>query len=186
MQLSYRWVIIGAGALMTCVAVGAMFSLAVFLQPISVATGWSRAGISSAMTLNFLTMAVAGFVWGTASDRFGARFVVLCGGALLGLALVLASQASAVGMAIGPLLGGWVFDTFDAYGWLFLGSGAVGLGAVAVALAFPPLASRHPEQLHSAAPCARRDRVRPALGRAGHRLPNGSGKDGAGDVGAAA
>lgn len=97
MQLSYRWVIIGAGALMTCVAAGAMFSLAVFLQPMSLATGWSRAGISSAMTLNFLTMGIAGFFWGSLSDRFGARIVVLCGAVLLGLALVLASQAISLG-----------------------------------------------------------------------------------------
>lgn len=96
MQLSYRWVIIGVGALMTCVAAGAMFSLAVFLQPMSLSTGWSRAGISSAMTLNFLTMGIAGFVWGNLSDRFGARIVVLCGAVLLGLALVLASQASSL------------------------------------------------------------------------------------------
>ena len=96
MQLSYRWVIIGAGAVMTCVAAGAMFSLAVFLQPMSLATGWSRAGISSAMTLNFLTMGIAGFVWGSLSDRFGVRIVVLCGAVLLGLALVLASQATSL------------------------------------------------------------------------------------------
>lgn len=44
MKLSYGWVIIGAGALMTCVGIGAMFSLAVYLEPMSVATGWSRAG----------------------------------------------------------------------------------------------------------------------------------------------
>jgi MFS family permease len=96
MQLSYRWVIIGAGAVMTCVAAGAMFSLAVFLQPMSLATGWSRAGISSAMTLNFLTMGIAGFVCGSLSDRFGVRIVVLCGAVLLGLALVLASQATSL------------------------------------------------------------------------------------------
>ena len=96
MQLSYRWVIIAAGALMTCVAAGAMFSLAVFLQPMSLATGWSRAGISSAMTLNFLTMGIAGFVWGSLSDRYGVRIVVLCGAVLLGLALVLASQVASL------------------------------------------------------------------------------------------
>ena len=56
MTLSYRWVIVAAGALMTCVALGAMFSLAIFLEPMSPDTGWSRAGISSAMTLNFLVM----------------------------------------------------------------------------------------------------------------------------------
>ena len=32
MKLSYRWVIVAAGALMTCVALGAMFSLAIFLE----------------------------------------------------------------------------------------------------------------------------------------------------------
>jgi hypothetical protein len=35
MGLSYRWVIVGAGALMTCVGIGAMFSLAVYLQLMS-------------------------------------------------------------------------------------------------------------------------------------------------------
>lgn len=92
MATSYRWVIVAAGALMTCVALGAMFSLAIFLEPISVDTNWSRAGISSAMTLNFLVMGVGGFMWGAATDRFGPRIVVLIGAVLLGLALVLASQ----------------------------------------------------------------------------------------------
>jgi MFS family permease len=92
MESSYRWVIVAAGALMTCVAMGAMFSLAVFLEPMSTATGWSRAGISSAMTLNFLALAAGNFAWGAASDRFGARIVVLIGAIILGLALVLASR----------------------------------------------------------------------------------------------
>jgi MFS family permease len=92
----YRWVIVAVGALMTCVAIGAMFSLAIFQQPISAETGWTHAGISSAMTLNFLVMGAAGFVWGTLSDRFGARPVVLAGAVLLGLALVLASQATSL------------------------------------------------------------------------------------------
>ena len=93
-QSSYRWVIIAVGALMTCVGIGAMFSLAIFLQPMSAETGWTRAGISSAMTLNFLVMGAAGFGWGAVSDRFGARIVVLTGSVLLGLALVLASRAT--------------------------------------------------------------------------------------------
>lgn len=92
----YRWVIVAAGAIMTCVAAGAMFSLAVFLEPISAATGWSRAGISSAMTLNFLAMAAGNFGWGVASDRFGARVVVLIGAVILGFALVLASRAESL------------------------------------------------------------------------------------------
>jgi MFS family permease len=96
MASSYRWVIVGAGALMGCVAVGTMFSLAIFLEPIAVATGWSRAGISTAMTLNFIVMGLGGFMWGAASDRFGARIVVLAGSLLLGLALVLASRVESL------------------------------------------------------------------------------------------
>ena len=90
---SYRWVIVGAGALMTCVALGAMFSLAIFLEPVATDTHWSRAGISGAMTLNFLVMGFGGFAWGAITDRFGPRIVVLSGAVLLGLALVLASRA---------------------------------------------------------------------------------------------
>jgi MFS family permease len=96
MTSSYRWVIVACGALMTCVGIGAMFSLAVYLQPMSVDTGWSRTGISSAMTLDFIVMGAAGFGWGTLSDRIGPRLVVLAGAALLGLGLVLASGASSL------------------------------------------------------------------------------------------
>jgi MFS family permease len=96
MERSYGWVIVGAGALMGCVAIGALFSLAVFLQPMSEATGWSRTGISSAMTLDFLTMGVAAFGWGALSDKFGPRPVVLAGAVLLGLGLVLASHATSL------------------------------------------------------------------------------------------
>jgi MFS family permease len=97
MASSYRWVIVAAGALMTCVGIGAMFSLAVYLQPMSEDTGWSRTGISSAMTLDFLVMGAAGFAWGTISDRIGPRLVVLTGAVLLGAGLILASRAASLG-----------------------------------------------------------------------------------------
>jgi MFS family permease len=92
----YRWVIVAAGAFMGCVAIGSIFSLPVFLQPMSAATGWSRADISLAMTLNFIAMGTASFGWGMAMDRFGPRAVLLSGSSLLGLGLVLASHASSV------------------------------------------------------------------------------------------
>src|ERR1700750_1459208 len=94
MASSYRWVIVAAGALMTCVGIGAMFSLAVYLQPMSEETGWSRTGISSAMTLDFLVMGAAGFAWGAISDRVGPRPVVLAGSVLLGVRPVLAGRGS--------------------------------------------------------------------------------------------
>jgi MFS family permease len=96
MRLHYGWVIVAAGAVMGCVAVGTTFSLAVFLQPMSVATGWSRTGVSSAMTIVFLAMGIGGFAWGALTDRFGPLPVVLTGGLLLGLGLALASRATSL------------------------------------------------------------------------------------------
>jgi MFS family permease len=72
----YGWVMVALGAFMTCIAIGAMFSLAVFLQPITEATGWSHTAVSSAMTIGFLAMGAAGFGWGALSDRIGPRSVV--------------------------------------------------------------------------------------------------------------
>ena len=95
-MIPYRWVLVAIGALTTCVAVGAMFSLAIFLEPISVATGWSRTGISSAMTIDFLAMGIASFFWGAMSDRVGPRIVVVTGAILGGLGLVLASRAQSL------------------------------------------------------------------------------------------
>jgi MFS family permease len=92
----YRWVIVVLGGLMGCVAIGAMFSLAVFLAPMSGETGWSRAGISFAMTINFIVMAFGSFAWGAASDRWGARVVTLIGAVLLGTALTVASRTTSL------------------------------------------------------------------------------------------
>jgi MFS family permease len=96
MSVPYRWVIVAAGGLMGCVAIGSMFSLPVFLAPIAQATGWSRTGLSIAMTINFLALAVAGFGWGILVDRFGPRLVVVSGSVLLGLGIALASRSQSL------------------------------------------------------------------------------------------
>jgi len=95
-KLSYGWIVVGAGMLMTCIGMGAVFSLAVFLEPMSTATGWSRTGVSTTMTLVFLSMGFAGFFWGAMSDRFGTRIVVLAGVLLLSTGLVTASRATSL------------------------------------------------------------------------------------------
>ena len=92
-NISYGWVVVATGAVITCVAGGALFALPVYLQPMAAQTGWTHAAISSAMTLVFLVMALSSFVWGALSDRIGARIVVLSGAVLLGVGLMLASQA---------------------------------------------------------------------------------------------
>jgi MFS family permease len=93
MKVSYGWVIVGVGIVVTCVGFGAMATLSVFLQPMASAMGWSRTGVATAALLNFLCMGAGAFLWGALSDRYGTRLVVLCGGAVLGLGMVAASQA---------------------------------------------------------------------------------------------
>ena len=93
---NYRWVIVAAGGLLGCVAIGGMFSLPVLLQPIARDTGWSVAGISSAMTIAFLAMAFASMIWGTLSDRFGPLPVVLTGSIVISASLALASRATSL------------------------------------------------------------------------------------------
>ncbi len=96
MNAHYRWVIVAAGAFMGCIAIGSIFSLPVFLAPMSVATGWSRTDISLAMTLDFITMGIASFGWGVMLDRVGPRMVLLSGSTILGVGLVLASRARTI------------------------------------------------------------------------------------------
>ena len=109
MNASYRWVVVAAGDLLGCVAIGAMFSLPVFLRPMAQATGWSVTGISTAMTIGFLAMGVASMAWGHLSDRFGPRPVVLTGSVVLAASLALASRATSLAefqLLFGLLVGG--------------------------------------------------------------------------------
>src|SRR5215470_16756767 len=92
----YRWVIVAAGGLLGCVAIGAMFSLPVFLGAITRDTGWSVTGVSSAMTIGFLALALTSMAWGNLSDRFGPRFVVATGSIILAISLALASQTTSL------------------------------------------------------------------------------------------
>jgi predicted MFS family arabinose efflux permease len=94
MERNYGWVIVAAGAVITCLAMGSMFALPVYLQPIAEETGWTRAGISAAMTIGFLSMGIGGFLWGTLSDRIGARPVVLLAAVILLTGFIIASRAT--------------------------------------------------------------------------------------------
>jgi MFS family permease len=111
----YRWVIVAAGGVLGCVAIGGMFSLPVFLQPIARDTGWSVTGVSSAMTIGFLAMAFTSMIWGTLSDRLGPLPVVLTGSIVLPASLALASRAPsllAFQIMFGLMVGGSISAIF--------------------------------------------------------------------------
>jgi MFS family permease len=96
LRMHYRWIIVAAGGALGCVAIGGLFSLPVFLRPIAQDTGWSTTGISTAMTLAFVALALGSIGWGYLSDRVGPRIVVLAGSLLLTTGLALASLATSL------------------------------------------------------------------------------------------
>jgi MFS family permease len=54
------------------------------------------------------------------------------------------AMAGSLGMAIGPLAGGLIYDSYGGYGWLYIGAWAMGLGAFLVALMFRPFPKAEP------------------------------------------
>ncbi len=96
MERHYGWVIVAAGIAITCVGMGSVMALGVFLPPLEAAQGWSRTAVAGAAMVSFLAMGVAGFGWGMLTDRYGTRLVVLVGGAVHGLGMILASRAGTV------------------------------------------------------------------------------------------
>src|ERR1700676_3396942 len=150
----YRWVMVAAGGLLGCVAIGAMFSLPVFLRPISRDTGWSITGVSSAMTFGFLAMAVGSIIWGNLSDRFGPRLIVLIGSSILATALALASRATSLiefQLIFGLMVGGataaifapmmaCVTGWFDTHRSLAVSLVSAGMGMAPMTMS--PLAAR--------------------------------------------
>jgi MFS family permease len=142
----YRWVVVAAGGLMGCVAMGALFALPVLLQPMSKDTGWSLTGLSWAMTLGFLAMAVTSMVWGALSDRFGARPVVLAGAALFSASLWLAGHATSLvlfQLCFGVMAGGAVAAFFapmmaTVMGW-FTAQRGLAVSLVSAGMGLAPL-----------------------------------------------
>jgi MFS family permease len=55
------------------------------------------------------------------------------------------AMAGSLGMALGPLTGGMIYDALDSYRWLYVGSWAMGIGAFLIAATFRPFAKTEPE-----------------------------------------
>ena len=80
-------------------------------------------------------------VCGLIADRVGAKHTLVVGLAEYFGARIMGTAFGAVstlGMALGPPVGGWLYDTYGSYSWLYLSSFAIGLAAVAIASTFRP------------------------------------------------
>ena len=87
----YGYIVVFAAVLIMTIVWGTNRTFGVFLKPMLVEFGWSRANISGAFTLAMIVMGLAGFASGGITDRFGPRAVVMICGICLGASYVLTS-----------------------------------------------------------------------------------------------
>jgi MFS family permease len=81
---------------------------------------------------------IFGFAYGGVMPLYAVLARDYFGPNIMGAVFGAAAMVSSLGMALGPAIGGWIYDTWNAYTGLYVASFAVGLGAAAIALAFPP------------------------------------------------
>lgn len=99
--------IVIAGSLIIFINTTLFLTFAVFLEPISQATGWSRGGVAGAYAAHWVVGAVAVFGVGWFADRFGTRRALILGSLLGAISLTMAGRSPAL----------WQFYLF--YGGLF-------------------------------------------------------------------
>ena len=57
---------------------------------------------------------------------------------IMGSVFGVVASISTLGMALGPPVGGWLFDHFGGYGWLYVASSAIGVAGALIAMTVRP------------------------------------------------
>ena len=95
-RVFYGWVVVACAFAILCVAYGIQFSFGVFMPEIVKDTGWGRDTLSLPYALYIFLYSALGAVSGRLTDRWGPRLVITIGGCLLGIGVILTSQATAL------------------------------------------------------------------------------------------
>ncbi len=141
---AYRWVIVGASALILAFSMGAVINGATaFVVPMEQAYGWGRGDVALLNFSGILGLAFGGAVMGRVADRRGARPVVLFGSVVLGASYLIASRLTSL-ESLAPLFfvagffgAGAIFPPVMAAvgGWFRAGAGlAIGIASAGQAL----------------------------------------------------
>jgi sugar phosphate permease len=90
----YGWILVVTSLTIVALAMGLMFSLGIFMEPLESTLGWSRGQIAQANLYGWLAFGIFSFTFGLLSDRIGTRHVVRMGTAMLGCGMLGLSQMS--------------------------------------------------------------------------------------------
>jgi len=79
-----------------------------------------------------------GFSYGRAMPLYAILVREYFPAKIMGSVFGVVAMISTLGMALGPPVGGWLFDRFGGYGWLYVASSAIGVAAVCIAMTVRP------------------------------------------------
>jgi MFS family permease len=86
----------------------------------------------------YAVAALFGFAYGGVMPLYAVVVREYFGERIMGSVFGAVSTVATLGMALGPVAGGWLYDAVGGYGWMFVASSGIGLGAVAIAFTFRP------------------------------------------------
>src|SRR5262249_20558398 len=121
------------GALADRIGVKRMIITGLLIQAIAAGVYASVSRLGEFYTVAF----IFGMAYGGVMPLYAALARAYFQPQIMGTVLGGMTLTSGVGMALGPAIGGWIYDNFHTYTWMYLGSLAVGLGAVAIGFALP-------------------------------------------------
>lgn len=104
----YGWFILGWAVLVMALASGTRMSFGIAMLPLSEQFGWTRTTLSTIALITGMVGGLLQMVMGILVDRYGARHLLGCGVALLGLGVWLLTISTTVwqfGLAYGVLVG---------------------------------------------------------------------------------
>jgi len=84
----YGWVIVAVATVCLALGFGANITVSVFMTPFEQEFGWFRADISLAYSMLTVGAAIGGIVWGSLSDRIGAKWIGLFGAFAISFGLI--------------------------------------------------------------------------------------------------
>lgn len=92
----YGWVIVFAGLILSLIMYGVVDAFGIMFKPIAEEFHWDRGTVSISSMVNWLSFGLGNLAFGTLTDRFGSRRVMIFGGVIFVLGTALMSQIQSI------------------------------------------------------------------------------------------
>jgi MFS family permease len=106
------------------------------------ATAIALYGLAHELSALYAVSMLFGFSYGGAMPLYAILVREHFPARIMGSVFGVVAMIAALGMALGPPVGGWLFDRFGGYGWLFAASSAIGIAAALLAMTVRPHRTR--------------------------------------------